>query len=277
LLVKEAITKINELRSECEAIGAREYSGVATSGFRMARNAQQALTKISHETDIPLQVITAEQEAVLAFLAAASALQANRSNLVVWDVGGGSLQFSMSADGSSAALQEYVISSGHQGAALFRNEVAKQFNREVAQALNPLGQEKMTWAIELAKQLSRAVNPKIIERLGRGDTRVVGLGGVHTESLAVHAGLQGLHPYRVYTLDGVRAAAKRAANMSDQDFRKAYPTNKYPEYQATNLALILGYMEGLQIKQVIPLEVNLADGLLVDATYWRPKKRLSAR
>ncbi|HEY7221720.1 MAG TPA: hypothetical protein VH985_25335, partial [Candidatus Binatia bacterium] len=163
LLVKEAITKINELRSECVAIGAREYSGVATSGFRMARNAQQALTKISHETDIPLQVITAEQEAVLAFLAAASALQANRSNLVVWDVGGGSLQFSMSADGSSAALQEYVISSGHQGAALFRNEVAKQFNREVAQALNPLGQEKMTWAIELAKQLSRAVNPKIIE------------------------------------------------------------------------------------------------------------------
>jgi hypothetical protein len=81
----------------------------------------------------------------------------------------------------------------------------------------------------------------------------------------------------VYTLDGVRAAAKRAANMSDQDFRKAYPTNKYPEYQATNLALVLGYMEGLQIKQVIPLEVNLADGLLVDATYWRPKKRLSAR
>ena len=60
--------------------------------------------------------------------------------------------------------------------------------------------------------------------------------------------------------------------MSDQDFRKAYPENKYPESQATNVALVLGYMEGLQIKEVITLKINLADGLLVDATYWPQEK-----
>jgi hypothetical protein len=32
-------------------------------------------------------------------------------------------------------------------------------------------------------------------------------------------------------------------------------------------------MEGLQIKEVIPSEVTLADGLLVDATYW-PREKL---
>ena len=60
---------------------------------------------------------------------------------------------------------------------------------------------------------------------------------------------------------------------SDQDFRNAYPQNNYPDSQATNVALVLGYMEGLQIKEVIPLEATLADGLLVDATYW-PREKL---
>ena len=270
--INEAITKVKELKSECEALGAREYSGVATSGVRMARNGQEALAKISQETKIPLQVITAEQEAVLAFLAAASALQSNGKNLVVWDIGGGSLQFSMSADDSSAARREFVISTGHQGVDLFRRQIAKQVDRGVAQAMNPLSREEMTQATELARELSRAVNLKIREQLRRGDMRVVGLGGVHTESLAAQAGLQDHPPYKLYTLNGVRTAAKRATNMSDRDFRKAYPENKYPESQATNVALVLGYMEGLQIKEVITLKINLADGLLVDATYWPQEK-----
>ncbi|MGH7810767.1 MAG: hypothetical protein ACREP5_10875 [Candidatus Binatia bacterium] len=93
------------------------------------------------------------------------------------------------------------------------------------------------------------------------------------ESLVNQAGLENDPPYKRYTLAGVRAAARRAANMRDEDFRKAYPENKYPESQAANLALVLGYMEGLQIKEVIPLEVNVADGLLVDATFW-PRDKL---
>jgi hypothetical protein len=56
--------------------------------------------------------------------------------------------------------------------------------------------------------------------------------------------------------------------MSDDNFRKTYPKNKYPESQATNVALVLGYMEGTRIHEVLPLEVNLAHGLLLDSTFW---------
>lgn len=270
-LIEEAIAKLHDLRSECDALGAREYSGVATSGFRMARNAHQALARIFQETKIPLQVITGEQEAALAFLAAANALRANGKNLVVWDIGGGSLQFSMSEAGSGEAHRKYVISAGHKGAELFRREIAARFNRGTAQAVNPLTQAEMIQAVELARDWSRAVNPKIIQQLRRGDMRVVGLGGIHTESLTAQAGLQIDSPYRLYTLDRVRVAAQRAVNMNDQDFRRAYPENKYPESQATNLALVLGYMEGLGINEVTPIEVTLADGLLVDDKYWPAK------
>jgi exopolyphosphatase / guanosine-5'-triphosphate,3'-diphosphate pyrophosphatase len=268
--IEEAIAKINELKRECEAVGAREYSGVATAGFRMAQNGPEALARISLETKMPLHLITAEQEAVLGFLAATSALGLNGKNLVVWDIGGGSLQFSMGAD---APHRNFVISTGHEGVELFRRQIARRLNRCAAQTVNPLSQEEMTRAIELARELSQAVNPQIRERLRRSRMRIVGLGSVHTESLGAQAGLQTNLAYNVYTLEAVRAAAKRAANTSDADFRNAYPENEYPESQATNVALVLGYMEGLQIKEVIPLEVTLADGLLVDATYW-PKEKL---
>jgi exopolyphosphatase/guanosine-5'-triphosphate,3'-diphosphate pyrophosphatase len=270
LFIEEAVAKINELKRECEAVGARDYSGVATAGFRMARNGHEALAKISQKAKMPLVLITAEEEAVLAFLAATSALGSDGKNLVVWDIGGGSLQFSMGAEGLQRNI---VISTGHEGVELFRRQVARRFNRGATQTLNPLSQEEMTRAIELAKELSHAVNPQIRERLRRSGMRIIGLGSVHTESLPMQAGLQNNLAYKVYTLEAVRAAAKRAANMSDQDFRNAYPENKYPESQATNVALVLGYMEGLQIKEVVPLEVTLADGLLVDATYW-PKEEL---
>src|SRR5262249_45270135 len=117
----------------------------------------------------------------------------------------------------------------------------------------------------------RAVNPKIIQELHRGDMRVVGMGGIHTESLAAQASQQFHPPYQLYTLDAVRAAAQRAINMSDKDFRKSFPAKRYPESQATNVALVLGYMEALGIKEVLPVEVTVADGLLVDETYWRQK------
>lgn len=272
-LIKETIKSMIVLRSECEAVGAREYSGVATSGFRLARNGLQVLAQISQETKISLQVITGEQEAVLGFLAAASALRSDGKNLVVWDIGGGSLQFSMRADGVGAAQPKFVISAGHHGIELFSREIAKQLNHGVSQSVNPLGQDKMTRAIESARRASKSVNPEIRERLRRGHMRVVGLGGIHTESLVNQAGLETDPPYELYTLAGVRAAAKRAADMRDEDFRKTYPENKYPESQAINLALVLGYMEGLQIKEVIPLDVNVADGLLVDESFW-PRDKL---
>lgn len=268
--IEEAIAKINELKRECEAVGAREYSGVATAGFRMARNGHEALARISLETKMPLHLITAEQEAVLAFLAATSALGSDGKNLVVWDIGGGSLQFSMGADGPH---RDFVISTGHEGVELFRRKIARRFNRAASQSVNPLSREEMTRAIELARESSNAVNRQIRERLRHSRMRIVGLGSVHTESLAVQAGLQTSLGYKVYTLEGVRAAAKRAANTSNKDFRNAYPKNQYPDSQATNIALVLGYMEGLQIKEVVPLEVTLADGLLVDATYW-PREKL---
>jgi exopolyphosphatase / guanosine-5'-triphosphate,3'-diphosphate pyrophosphatase len=267
-VIEEGVRTLNELRNACEILDAREYSGVATSGFRMARNASPALARLSQETRIPLRVISGEEEAALAFLAAAAALRSNGSDLVVWDIGGGSLQFSMRAFNSPVGPARYVVSSGHQGAETFRRVVAQQFQRGSAHGVNPLSQAEMTRAIQRARDASRDVNAEIVQHLRRGSTRVVGVGGIHTESLVNQAGLRTSQNRRSYHLDAVRTAARRAVGMTDEDFRHAFPENKYPASQATNLALVLGYMEGLQIKEVIPIDVNLADGLLVDSSHW---------
>ena len=267
-IIEEGIRKLNELRTACEILGGNEFSGVATSGFRMARNASTALARLSRETGIALRVISGDEEALLAFLAAAAALQSDGKNLIVWDIGGGSLQFSMQASISRTDPIRYVVSSGHQGAELFRRSVAKQIRRSPDQRVNPLSQEEMTRAIQWARDSSRDVNREIVQQLRNSEILVVGVGGIHTESLVNQTGLHASPNGKSYHLEGVRAAAKRAVGRTDEDFRKLYPENKYPASQATNLALVLGYMEGLQIKEVMPIDVNLADGLLIDSTYW---------
>ena len=108
VLIAEAVAKLIELRRECDAVGARNYFGVATAGFRMARNAHEALARMIQETKIPLSVITGDQEATLAFLAAADALKSDGGNLVVWDIGGRSSQFSMRADASSETPYQLI-------------------------------------------------------------------------------------------------------------------------------------------------------------------------
>jgi exopolyphosphatase/guanosine-5'-triphosphate,3'-diphosphate pyrophosphatase len=222
-IIEAGVRQLNELRTACEILGGNEFSGVATSGFRMARNASTALARLSQETGIALRVISGDEEAVLAFLAAAAALQSDGRNLIVWDIGGGSSQFSMQASGPREDPIRYVVSSGHQGAELFRKSVAEQIRRSPEQEVNPLSQEEMTRAIQWARNSSREVHREIVQQLHDSEIRLVGVGGIHTESLVNQAGLRASPDGKSYHLEGVRAAAARAVGMTDEDFRKRYP------------------------------------------------------
>jgi hypothetical protein len=43
---------------------------------------------------------------------------------------------------------------------------------------------------------------------------------------------------------------------------------RYADTEISNLILVLGFMEKLGIKEVIPVNVNLADVILIDPEFW---------
>jgi len=75
-------------------------AAVGTAGLRMASNRDAALAAIEARAGIPVEVISGEDEARLAYLAARSGLGRMPGSLVVFDTGGGSSQFTFGHDTS---------------------------------------------------------------------------------------------------------------------------------------------------------------------------------
>jgi exopolyphosphatase / guanosine-5'-triphosphate,3'-diphosphate pyrophosphatase len=76
-----------------------EVAAVGTAGLRMASNSAELIDAVQAESGVEVHVISAEEEARLAYLAVTAALGQSRRSLVVFDTGGGSSQFTFGHDG----------------------------------------------------------------------------------------------------------------------------------------------------------------------------------
>ena len=89
-----------------EAARGEAIAAVGTAGLRIASNSAAFVDAVRARSGIDVEVISGEEEARLAYLAAISGLGLGRGSLVVFDTGGGSSQFTF-GDGTSSrrALQ----------------------------------------------------------------------------------------------------------------------------------------------------------------------------
>ena len=81
------------------AAGAAEIAAVATAGMRLAGNSAELVEAVRERCGVGIEVISGEEEARLAYLAATSALDVGRESLVVFDTGGGSSEFTFGRAG----------------------------------------------------------------------------------------------------------------------------------------------------------------------------------
>ncbi|NUR08394.1 MAG: Ppx/GppA family phosphatase [Nocardioidaceae bacterium] len=113
--------------------GCEEMTGFATSAVRDAANSDEVLAHIRSETGVELEVLPGEDEARLTFLAVRRWFGWSSGRLVVFDIGGGSLEIAAGADEAP----------------------------EVAQSL-PLGAARLT-----REHLARGIDPDSVRELRR--------------------------------------------------------------------------------------------------------------
>jgi len=75
-------------------------AAVGTAGLRMSSNRDAAVAAIEARSVLPIEVVSGEEEARLAYLGARSGLGRVAGSLVVFDTGGGSSQFTFGHDAS---------------------------------------------------------------------------------------------------------------------------------------------------------------------------------
>ena len=85
--------------AESRAAGAAEIAAVATAGMRQAANSTELVEAVRERCGVGIEVISGEEEARLAYLAATSELDVGQGLLVVFDTGGGSSEFTFGRAG----------------------------------------------------------------------------------------------------------------------------------------------------------------------------------
>jgi exopolyphosphatase/guanosine-5'-triphosphate,3'-diphosphate pyrophosphatase len=89
-----AVAAIAAMVAEAQQHGALAIVAVGTAGLRIATNRDEVIAAIEARAGVHVEVVSGEEEARLAYLAARSSLELPaRGSLVVFDTGGGSSQF----------------------------------------------------------------------------------------------------------------------------------------------------------------------------------------
>jgi exopolyphosphatase/guanosine-5'-triphosphate,3'-diphosphate pyrophosphatase len=97
--VRRTVDAVVGMVEESRRLGAAEVAGVATAGMRIADNSAELVEAVRERCGVGIDVISGEEEARLAYVAATSELELGSGTLVVFDTGGGSSEFTFGQPG----------------------------------------------------------------------------------------------------------------------------------------------------------------------------------
>ncbi|MBX3403628.1 MAG: CHAD domain-containing protein [Phycisphaeraceae bacterium] len=267
--MEHSAVTIARMKSIAEGYGASQIRVVATAACREAKNGQDLLRRVREVAGLEVEIIPAEQEALLAYRSAANAFDLSGSPAAVVDIGGGSLEVVLSAG------------TGHgdpRGAGLGGGVIERVFSL-------PLGAVRLTEqfggataaATARHKELSRFVDDVLRKALGKlpfSPAVVVGTGGTFTTLAGVLAhkelgpAAQGLFSGSVqgrevrrselcHVLDYVRELSLR-----DRSRVPGLPADR-ADIIVAGLTVIDRLLERLHANSVLIHEGGIRDGLLL--------------
>jgi exopolyphosphatase / guanosine-5'-triphosphate,3'-diphosphate pyrophosphatase len=103
---------VSEALQVAEDQGVEDLLPFATSAVREAANAEHVLTRVADETGVKLEVLTGEDEARLTFLAARRWFGWSVGQLLLLDIGGGSLEMAYGQDEEPDAAVSLPLGAG---------------------------------------------------------------------------------------------------------------------------------------------------------------------
>ena len=252
-IINYGIIKLRELKSLAESYGAESYTAVATSAFRTAKNGKRAAKRISRKLGFKINIISQEKEAKIGFVGASVIAKKDLKDIVVWDIGGGSMQMT-----TYEGNEKYNIYKGKLASVSFKNHVIDEVQKhgdDRPKSPNPISLSDSELAQRDARiHAKNTVPDSIVKKLKSSETEIIGIGGVHYYSIG-----KKVTDNKVYDLNMVNNQISKSLSLTDEQLGGG----KYVSTDITNLILVSGFMEELQIPQVKTGKINMADGLLI--------------
>lgn len=250
-VIDHGLMVLRQMKSDALALGTKSFRGYATAAFRTAGNGLDVVSFYSQRLNLNLRVVSQDEEGIIGLRGVSALIDKSPSEIVVWDIGGGTQEIVANAQGASTIYKGVVASVGFKDLVI---QQIKQQNPDKVKSPNPMTQTEVQSAILAARKLARSVDRGIRETLLQPTTEVIGIGGVHWYSVRGRTGAKD-----TFTQEDIRTALAKYVGKSDFDLN-----SNYAETEVTNLALVLGYMEELGVSAVHPMKVNLAVGAIIE-------------
>lgn len=94
-----AIDVLGRMATLAKQLSAQRVEAVATSAVREASNGEEFMQRVKQMTGLKVRLLSGEDEARLAFQSALAHFELGKGRAVVMDIGGGSLELALSAEG----------------------------------------------------------------------------------------------------------------------------------------------------------------------------------
>ncbi len=276
-VITDASAKIATLVESMNARNLESIETVATAAIRKSKNRDDVAGQISSAMNerligktklgnLQVRVLSQIEEAQVGARSAlanlpASAATSENGPLVVWDIGGGSMQMT--------ALDSNELFTSELASVTFKNQVIREIQKKdpsVLKSPNPLKKDSKK-ATALARSHATK-NLGTFLKLHSTKPRWVGIGGVLALSVQKQVDREVLAPrpktdlmvqnVSQFTQTDLAKTLDARATRTDEEIE-----SEYRETEITNLALVLGYMQALKIEKIETVEASLVQGLLI--------------
>lgn len=246
---------LEKLKAEADNYAPQKSRAVMTGIFRKASNAEAFKAQLQKRFGMRFKIVSHDLEARYGFESVRASTQMDPERLVVWDIGGSTMQFSAKKDGAWIMDLKEVASTS------FKEDFIRRIlhkNPKKISSPNPVGLDNAEKGVALARKAAHSVSGDMKFELADPKAEIVGIGGVHRLSIPGQTGLR-----NSYQLKDLQVVLKRQAKKSDAEIG-----GEYSATEVTNLMLVSGYLEELAIRRVRIGKGDIADGVLLQAESW---------
>ena len=256
--MERTIDAIAAMADEARKTGAVAIAAVGTAGLRNAANSRAFVDAVGARCGVELEIISGEEEARLAYLAAISALGPSSGSVAVFDTGGGSTQFTFGR--GQRVDDQFSLNVGSV-------RLTERF------ALGGIVSD------ETLRPAREAIASELATLDGRSPPeRLVAMGGAATNLAAVRHGLASYDPDVVQGTELDRAEIDRQIELyrtRSADERRAI-VGLQPQRADIILAgacIVRTVMEKLGAESLVVSDRALRHGLLVERFGSQPSSR----
>jgi exopolyphosphatase/guanosine-5'-triphosphate,3'-diphosphate pyrophosphatase len=253
--MESAIEALTRMATLAKQQGAQRVEAVATSAVRDAENSELFLARVKQATGLRIRVLKGEDEARLCFRSALAHFDLGKGRNVVLDIGGGSLELALSAEGVVDRLTSLPI-----GALRLTEKYAPESPGRLA---------------KLRKRVRKAIKPILKGSDWRG-ARVIGSGGTFTNLAGLHLTRQGIfsaksvHGTIIPRVDVEHILDWLAA--MDEDERRSTPglNPDRADIIVAGVAVIAEVLSRVDAREIEVSRYGIREGLLLEAAKVAP-------